>query len=125
MLLNLIALHPRATRRGFLLDTQGMRCTLYVPPPPVYPADVADGGPQGLSVQQYAGLRVWIAGAVRELCLVQVSDAPTGMGGVLTINKNGTYYAAYLVEPGEPDASPVYVQTGTGTKAIRNKTGGL
>jgi hypothetical protein len=122
MLLNLIALHPIVTRSGFLLDTQGLRCTLYVPPLPVYPQDIADSGPKDFAAEQFAGLRVWIAGAVRELCLVAVADAPTGMGGVLTVNKNGTYYSAYLVEVGGIEASPVMIQTTTGVKAIRNKT---
>lgn len=56
------------------------------------------------------------------LCLVAEADAPSGMGGVVKIDKNGTLYSAYLVETTDPNASPVRVQTSSGTKAIRLKT---
>lgn len=71
---------------------------------------------------QYAGLRVYYGGAVRELCLVAVADANTGMGAAPMIDKNGTTYAIYLVETSDPDASHVYLATAAGTKAIRVKT---
>lgn len=71
---------------------------------------------------QYSGLRTYYNGAVREFSLVAVADAPTGMGGVLKVDKNGTIYAVYLVETSDPDASHVYIRTSTGTKALRLKT---
>ncbi len=80
-----------------------------VAPPPSFPA-------------QFSGLRVYYGGAVRELCLVAEADAPTGMGGVIKIDKGGTLYAVYLVETTDPDATPVRVRTTTGTKAVRIKT---
>lgn len=71
---------------------------------------------------QFAGLRTYYAGAVKELCLVAEADAPAGMGGTIKINKNGTLYVVYLVETGDSNATPVRVQTGAGTKAVRIKT---
>ena len=71
---------------------------------------------------QFAGLRTYYNGAVRELCLVAEADAPAGMGGVIKIDKGGTLYAVYLVEISDPDATPVRVRTTTGTKAVRIKT---
>lgn len=71
---------------------------------------------------QYAGLRTYYGGAVRELCLVAVADAPSGMGGVPRVYKGGTAYAVYLVETSDPNATPVRLRTSTGTKAIRVKT---
>jgi hypothetical protein len=71
---------------------------------------------------QYAGLRTYFHAAVQELCLVAEADAPSGMGGVIKIDKNGTLYAVYLVETTDPNATPVYVQTTAGTKAVRLKT---
>ena len=71
---------------------------------------------------QYAGLRTYYGGAVRELCLVAVADAPAGMGGVPRVYKGGTPYAVYLVETTDPNATPVRLRTSTGTKAIRVKT---
>lgn len=71
---------------------------------------------------QFAGLRTYYGGAVRELCLVAEADAPTGMGGIIKIDKGGTLYAVYLVETTDPDASPVRVETSAGVKAIREKT---
>jgi len=79
-----------------------------VPPPEVPP--------------QFAGLRTFYNAAVRELSLVASADAPTGMGGVLKINKAGTLYAAFLVETSDPNASSIRVRTSTGTKSIRLKT---
>jgi hypothetical protein len=71
---------------------------------------------------QYAGLRTFYGAVVKELCLVAIADAPTGMGGVIKIDKNGTLYAAYLVETNDANASNVRVKTATGTKAVRLKT---
>jgi hypothetical protein len=71
---------------------------------------------------QYAGLRTYYGGAVRELCLVAAADANTGMGAAPMIRKGGTTYAVYLVETTDPNATPVRVRTSTGTKAIRVKT---
>ncbi len=71
---------------------------------------------------QFSGFKVRKTGSTIELCLVAEADAPSGMGGVIKINKNGTIYALYLVETSDGDASPVRVRTGTGTKAVRLKT---
>lgn len=71
---------------------------------------------------QFAGLRTFYGGTVKELCLVAVADAPTGMGGRLLVNKNGTTLCVYLVETTDPNASSVRVQTTAGTKSIRLKT---
>jgi hypothetical protein len=71
---------------------------------------------------QFAGLRVFYGGAVHDLCLVAAADAPSGMGAVPRVDKNGTTYAAYLVDTTDPNASPVRLETTTGTKAIRLKT---
>jgi len=71
---------------------------------------------------QFSGLRVFYGGVVNELCLVAVADAPTGMGGQMFIDKNGTTYAVYLVETSDPDASSVRIRTSAGTKSIRVKT---
>lgn len=71
---------------------------------------------------QFAGLRTFYGGAVRELCLVAVADAPAGMGGVLKVHKGGTDYAVYLVDTADPNASPVRINTSTAVKAIRLKT---
>jgi len=71
---------------------------------------------------QYSGLRTYYGGAVQELCLVAAGDANTGMGGAPMVRKGGTTYAVYLVDPSDPDASPVRIRTSAGTKAIRNKT---
>ncbi len=85
------------------------------------PYDV-DASPPPSFPTQFSGLRTYYGGAVRELCLVAIADAPTGMGGVIKIDKGGTLYAVYLVETSDPDATPVRVRTTTGTKAIRRKT---
>lgn len=71
---------------------------------------------------QFAGLRAYYGGAVRDLCLVAVADAPSGMGGVMRVSKGGTSYAIYLVETSDTNASPIRVRTSAGTKAIRIKT---
>lgn len=82
---------------------------------------VVDAAPPTFPTQ-FAGLRTYYGAAVRELCLVATADAPTGMGGSIRINKNGTTYAVYLVETTDPDASSVRVNTSAGTKSIRLKT---
>lgn len=71
---------------------------------------------------QYLGLRCYFHSAVQDLCLVAEADAPSGMGGAIKLDKNGTLYAVYLVETTDPDASPVRVETTAGTKAVRLKT---
>jgi hypothetical protein len=67
-------------------------------------------------------LRVFYGGTVKSLCLVAQADAPTGMGGRLLIDKNGTTLAVYLVETTDPNASSVRVRTSTGAKSVRLKT---
>ena len=71
---------------------------------------------------QFAGLRAYYGGSVRDLCLVAVADAPSGMGGVMRVRKGGTTLAIYLVETSDTNASPIRVRTSAGTKAIRIKT---
>lgn len=71
---------------------------------------------------QYFGLKCYFNASARDLCLVAEADAPTGVGGVIKIDKNGTLYAVYLVETTDPDASPLRVRTTTGTYAVRLKT---
>lgn len=61
-----------------------------------------------------------LAGA--DVILLNQFGLPTGMGGVVTINKNGTLYSVYLVETSDPDASSVRIQTTTGIKSVRLKT---
>lgn len=70
---------------------------------------------------QYSGLR-YFHGTVKELSLVALADAPTGMGGQWRIRKGGVDYAVYLVETSDPNASGVRIRTSTGTKAARLKT---
>lgn len=71
---------------------------------------------------QYLGLKAFFGGVVNDLCLVAEEDAPSGMGGVLKVRKNGANYAVYLVETNDANASPIYIHTSTGVKAIRLKT---
>lgn len=71
---------------------------------------------------QFFGLRAYYQGAVRDLCLVALADAPAGMGAVPRVRKGGTDYAVYLVETSDPNASPIRIRTSAGTKAIRAKT---
>lgn len=71
---------------------------------------------------QYAGLRVQNDTGMIELCLVAEADAPSGMGGVLKMKVTSDVRVIYLVETTDGNASPVYVRTTTGTKAIRLKT---
>lgn len=80
------------------------------------------GGAFGGFAPQFAGLRVFCGGTVKQLCLVAKADAPAGMGGAVVINKNGVLYAVYLVETNDGNASTVRIQTTTGVKAIRLKT---
>lgn len=67
---------------------------------------------------QYAGLR-YFHGTVKELCLVDVADAPTP---VWRVRKGATTYAVYLVDTTDPNASPVRIKTAAGIKAARLKT---
>lgn len=71
---------------------------------------------------QYAGLRTFYGGLVKELCLVAKADAATGMGAAPIIDKNGTLYAVYVVETSDLNASSVRVNTSGGVKALRLKT---
>lgn len=68
---------------------------------------------------EYPGLRVY-NGNILELSIVGWLD--TLAGDRVSIEINGTVYAAYLVPVTDPNASPVRVQTETGTKAIRYKS---
>lgn len=77
-------------------------------------------GAPGLT--EFFGLKAYYGGAIHDLSLVAEGDAPAGMGGVLKIMKNGVKYAVYLVETGDPEASPIRIRTSTGTKAIKVKT---
>lgn len=78
--------------------------------------------PSGSFPTQFSGLRAYFQSAVQDLCLVAEADAPSGMGGVIKIDKNGTLYAVYLVETGDANATPIRVNTTLGTKAVRLKT---
>lgn len=69
---------------------------------------------------QVPGWRIYDNGAVRDLCLVALADAPSGPQ--LRLRKGSTTYAVYLVETTDGQASPVRVRLSTGTKAIRWKT---
>lgn len=69
---------------------------------------------------QYAGLRVYYGGSVKELCLVALADAPSG--NQLRIRKNATDYAVYLVDTTDPNASSVRIGLAAGTKSVRLKT---
>lgn len=71
---------------------------------------------------QFLGLRIFYGGTVKDLCLVAVADAPTGMGGQLSVDKNGTTLCIYLVETSDLLASAVRIETTAGTKSIRLKT---
>lgn len=68
---------------------------------------------------QYGGLRVY-NDTILDLCLVAEADAPPG--DQLRILKNGTVYVVYLVDTTDPNASPVFLMTSDGIKAIRLKT---
>lgn len=71
---------------------------------------------------QFSGLRTFYGSSVHELCMVAASDAPIDMGGVIKILKGNTLYAVYLVDTNDDNASPIRIQTSTGTKSIRIKT---
>ncbi len=66
---------------------------------------------------QYAGLKAYFNGSVQDLCLVAQAEAP-----VLVISNGGINYGVYLVDTGDPDASPIRIKTADGVKAIRLKT---
>lgn len=68
---------------------------------------------------QFPGLRYFL-GAVRELCLVALGDAPPG--DQWRIRKSGTDYAVYLVDTTDPNASQLRIETAAGIKAARLKT---
>jgi len=71
---------------------------------------------------QFSGLRTFYNALIRELCLVAEVDAPSGMGGVIKVQKGGVKYAVYLVDVTDTNASSVRVKTSTGVKAVRLKT---
>ena len=119
-LLDYLTTERRPAAGGMLLNYRAVRGTApaaSVLPPPAGPTPVVSSFPV-----QYSGLRAFFQAAVKELCLVAEADAPAGMGGVLKVNKGGTNYAVYLVETGDANATPVRIQTSTGTKAVRIKT---
>jgi hypothetical protein len=94
---------------------------VYLYPVEANPTDVRLRDPSGSGVgfpTQYAGLRYY-HGTVKELCLVDVADAPLP---VWRIRKNSTTYAVYLVDTADPNASTVRISTASGTKAARLKT---
>ena len=70
---------------------------------------------------QIDGFSVYYGGSVHQLCVVAESDAPSGMGGVLKIRRNGITYAIYLVDVTDPAASHLRIKTATAIKAIRLK----
>ncbi|CAB4188167.1 hypothetical protein UFOVP1165_60 [uncultured Caudovirales phage] len=81
----------------------------------VYPPSVF---PLGFPAQ-FSWLRTYYRGAVQQLSVVALSDAPTMP---LRITKGGQTYVIYTVDTTDPNASPVRVTTSAGVKAIRQKT---
>lgn len=79
--------------------------------------EIGDGGGQAFPTQ-YAGLRYYHS-TVKELCLVDTADAPLP---VWRVRKGSTTYAVYLVDPSDPNASAIRVQTASGLRAARLKT---
>lgn len=106
-----IKLYPRDNSRG-IYDVQLRPANRFLPSTAIVP----------LFPTQFSGFKIRTTGSAIELCLVATADAPTGMGGSVRINKNGTVYAVYLVETTDPNASPVRVKTTTGVKSARLKT---
>ena len=112
---------------GLLLGLQARVTRFQVPAGTTYAQAVgfalvwaASGG--SVFPTQYFGLRAYYHGAVKDLCLVAVADAPAGMGGVVKVRKGSTDYAVYLVETSDANASPIRIRTSSGTKAVREKT---
>lgn len=62
---------------------------------------------------------------VKELCLVAVADAPTGMGGVFKIDKNATTYCVYIVETTDPQREQCSGQNINGHKGREAKDIGV
>lgn len=112
---------PRINSTGFLLALQVNPGPLPPKPKPKDEYDTFYGPSASPFPTQYLGLKCYFQGAVQDLCLVAVADAPTGMG-VFKVHKGGTDYAVYIVETADPNASPVRVGTSGGTKAVRLKT---
>jgi hypothetical protein len=79
---------------------------------------VAGGG--GGFPTQYPGLRCYYGGAVHELCLVAAADYVAG--SALFLRGASALYAVYLVDPSDPNASPLRVPTPAGLRALRLKT---
>lgn len=88
--------------------------------PAVYYQSAAVGAPAFPA--QYEGLRIWYSADAHDLCLVDIADAPSGMGGVPRIRKNGVTYAIYLVDTTDGNASPVRIKTSAGVKSVRLRT---
>ena len=95
-------------------DAGGSITTGYTPP-----AYTDVGGSIWVFPVQFAGLRYFL-GAVKELCLVALGDAPAG--NQWRVRKGGTTYAVFLVDPSDPNASDVRVKTSAGIRAARLKT---
>ena len=112
---------------GLLLGLPVRTVTFTVPANTTYEqalgfAQVWAASSGGVFPTQYFGLKAFYRGAVKDLCLVAVADAPAGMGAQPRVYKGGVAYAVYLVETTDPNASPVRMQTSAGVKAIREKT---
>lgn len=75
-------------------------------PPPTFPP-------------QFFGLRGRTMLATVDLCLVDLTNAPSGLGGSIRIQKPDGAYAIYLVPTTDPNASPFRVATADGVKAVR------
>ena len=86
---------------------------------PRYFGPVYFGGVTVTFPVQYSGLRYFDA-VVKELCLVAVNDAPAG--DQWRIRKGATTLAVYLVDPSDPAASNLRINTNDGIKAARLKT---
>ena len=106
----LLRLRPKDQGRG-TYDVQLFPAAYFDRP------SAAGGGP--VFPTQYAGLR-YFSGTVKELCLVDLADAPAGQQW--RVMKNGTTYAVYLVDVADPNASGVRLNTSSGVKAARLKT---
>jgi hypothetical protein len=101
---------PDVWLRGVPSDADPDDVRLYPKP------DTSSGFPT-----QFSGLR-YFSGTVKELSLVAIADAPSGMGAVWRVMKNGTVYAVYIVETTDPNASGIRLRTSTGIKSARLKT---
>ena len=122
MLLDYVTTEQRPAARGMLLNYRAPRGSVTVALPQ---GTAYIGVPEVQAVvfpTQFFGFRAYFQGVAKDLCLVATADAPSGMGGQVRFQKGGVTYAVYLVETNDANASPVRIQTTTGTKAIRLKT---